>query len=116
MVYDITGNAFEKILQKVPSGIFFEIKIRPNDTSIYHIEYNQRIVSDSVRYILQTTKYWHKPLETAEYKLVVEKPVTVQTLSYRPDSVYQIQGMKIYYWWKENFLPEEDMIIHFTAN
>ena len=114
-VHNITANSIERILRMTPSGITFEAEIAGNDTVLYRVVYRQHIVSDSVRYILQTTKYWNKPLDRAEYTLVAESPVSVQTLSYPPDTLFQVRSMHIYRWWKEKFLPESDMIIHFRV-
>lgn len=115
-IIDITGNAAAKIKRNMSSGMYFEITIEANDTALYHIAYRQPVVSDSVRYILLTTKQWRKPLEEAAYTLVADNSIKIQSLTYRPDTVYQFEAMKVYHWRKENFLPEKDIIIHFTLH
>lgn len=115
-VFNVIRKSEEKILRTSQNGIYFELKIKSNDTTIYHIEYRQKIIGDSVQYILTTTQNWKQPLEIAEYKLLVENPVEIKSLSYKPDDEYKIQGKKIYYWRRGKFIPDKDMIIHFTVD
>jgi hypothetical protein len=82
------------------------------DTTIYRIRYRQKVLSDSVKYILTSTNEWSHPLESAEYKLIVKNTFEINTFSYEPDQLYSIDGENIYYWNRQNFMPKSDMIFY----
>ncbi len=95
------------------NGISFNLIIAPFDTVLFQIGYRQKLNCDSVVYILRTTKGWGKPLKLAEYKLVTPKTFLVKNISYPPDKKYEIDKYRIFYWKKENFMPDKDMIFYF---
>lgn len=115
-VFNMTNGVAQNILQKNENGLFFVVFLSVGDTTIYHITYRQSLTSDSVRYFLRSTQQWGKPLESAQYKLVVHNPVIVTKYSYEPDTLYTIQGDKIYYWNRRKFLPEADLVFHYKLN
>ena len=112
-VFNLTKGQSGRKLNKHKMGISFLLEAAPNDTLIYNIKYNQKITCDSVQYILLTTKYWNKPLETAEYKLIIEDSLKLTGSSYEPDKFYKIDGQEILYWRKQKFMPQKDFIFHF---
>jgi hypothetical protein len=83
------------------------------DTVLFQIGYRQKLNSDSAIYILKTTKGWGKPMDWAEYKLIVPDYMSIKKFSYSPDKTYKIEKNTIYYWKKLNFMPNEDMIFYF---
>lgn len=93
-----------------PSGklISFTIPILPNDTVDINLFYRQK-TSVSNKYIITSTKAWGKPLEKADYSLTADKDISIKTFSYTPDSFNKKR--KIYFWHKENFMPETDFIV-----
>jgi hypothetical protein len=105
----------QKILlyDKIKNSISFSLETSSLDSTLILIYYRQKIISDSVKYILTTTKFWGKPFESAEYKLIVDPSLEITRFSYEPDKEYLIDGKKIFYWKKENFMPDKDMVFHF---
>ena len=95
------------------NNITFNLIIPPLDSSLIHIFYKQEIVGDSVKYILTTTSLWNNPFESAEYKLLVDPGLEVTSFTYKPEKEYLIEGEKIYYWNKSNFMPDRDMVFYF---
>jgi len=95
------------------NGISFLLKIAPLDTVFFQIGYRQKIIADCAIYILRTTQGWGKPIDLAEYKLIVPDSFIIKRFSYPPDKTYEIVKNKIFYWKKENFMPERDMIFYF---
>jgi hypothetical protein len=112
-VYNISQNIIPKIINRSNNGFSFLLNIAGRDTEVYHIKYFQKIASDSVRYILISTQQWNKALDHAEYKLIVDKHIILTGFSYQPDTVYNIEDKKIYFWKKSNFMPASDMVFHF---
>lgn len=90
--------------------IGFPIYIPANDTIDVNIFYRQK-TSAKNKYIITSTQYWRKPLETAVYTLSVDKNVKIKSFSYLPDSVNEFDNNKLYIWEKHNFMPKNDFEI-----
>jgi len=95
------------------SGISFLMNIYPFDTLLFQIGYRQKVVCDSAIYILRSTRGWGKPIDLAEYKLIVPDSFRIKQFSYKPDKSYKMEKFMVYYWRKENFMPDKDMIFNF---
>ncbi len=115
-VYRIPQGEFQQINDLNNFGFSFRMELSAKDTSTYQISYRQKIIGDSAKYILRSTQSWNKPLKAAEYKLIVNPNIDVIRFSYEPDNIYNIDGKKIYYWKRNDFLPGCDMIFHFRNN
>jgi hypothetical protein len=112
-LYDISAGQKPRYRKEDNNGISFVLHVAPLDTVLFQIGYRQKLNSDSVVYILKTTKGWGKPMNWAEYKLIVPDYITIKEFSYPPDKTYKIEKNKIYYWKKLNFMPNMDMVFHF---
>jgi hypothetical protein len=112
-VYNISQNIVPRVINHNNNGFSFLLGIAARDTAVYHIKYIQKITSDSVKYILISTRQWNKALDNAEYKLIVDKKIKLTRFSYKPDKEYDIEGKKIYYWKRNDFMPASDMVFHF---
>lgn len=86
----------------------------PHSVKTVKILYRQRHNGAEARYILLTTKLWDKPLETANYNLVVKKNIKVNQFSINPDSSVAFGETQVYYWKRENFMPTKDFEISFN--
>jgi hypothetical protein len=115
-VLNIEQGSNDKNFNFTERGLSFLLEINARDTVIFNIRYNQRICNDSVKYILMTTRLWNKPLESAEYKLMIGEHVKLTKFSYRPDKIYSIEGKEIVYWIRNKFMPVSDMVFHFKAD
>lgn len=112
-VFNISAGQQAEFVKEGKHGISFNMFIQPGDTALFQIGYRHELASDSAVYILRTTKGWGKPLSQAEFKLVVPDSLGIKKFSYPPDKSYNIQGLKIYHWKMENFMPEKDMVFYF---
>lgn len=115
-VFDLSKGAEPEISNRTDAGFSFILKMSSHDTSLYHIAYRQKLNGDSAMYILRTTQAWNRPLEYAEYRLMIGDSIDVTGFSYDPDKVYTIEGNKIYLWKRVDFMPEKDFVIHFKSN
>lgn len=95
-------------------GISFDLFVAPHDTALFQIGYRQKLNGDSAVYILKTTQGWGKPLELAEFKLIIPNSLVIENMAYPYHKLYQIGEEKIYYWRMEKFMPEKDMGFHFS--
>ncbi len=112
-VSDAAGGEKKEIFDRTSEGFAFVLRLSADDTAVYRITYRQRISGDSAMYILRSTRTWNKPLEWAQYKLVVDSSLVITRFSYQPDKVYAIGDRTIYYWKRVRFMPDRDMVFHF---
>lgn len=115
-IYNILAGMSPRINETGNKGSFFNLNVPYRDTAVIRIKYRQKIISDSVMYILRSTQYWKKPLESAEYKLRIGKQMVMTGFSVQPDKVYSIGNENIYHWKRIDFMPEKDLIFHFRKN
>lgn len=97
-------------------GILFSVSARRGDTSCVTIVYEQRVTTNSARYILTTTKNWGKPLINSRYTVSVPSDVTLDYLSYECDSVAVRGDLRVYSFYKKRFMPERDLMFVWRKN
>lgn len=98
------GGSYEK-------GATFKIEIKPEETSKFRISYRQKLLGNRAEYILTTTQSWGRPLEQANYTLIIPNKLSIDSLSYTPDSFETKRDRIIFFWEKENFMPDRNFII-----
>ena len=94
-------------------GFFFNIEISANSTAEYTISYRQKLLGNRARYIFTSTKSWGKPLERADFQLTFPKTLKIDFLSIIPDSLQESDDTYMLFWTKEDFMPEEDFVVHY---
>ncbi len=94
-------------------GVFFIVKLNPYGVNKYNIRYRHKLLGKKAEYILLTTKQWRKPFEQVNYKLIVDDTINIQSISYKPDSSSTTNNKTTYIWHRENFMPDNNMIIVF---
>ncbi|MFA6469553.1 MAG: hypothetical protein WCW35_11700 [Bacteroidota bacterium] len=99
--------------QKYRDGISFVLSIPALDTTVIRISYRQRIIGDSVTYILRSTIRWGRALESAEYKLRVDPHRRMTAFSITPDRMYTVGEEVIYFWKRVDFMPHSDLTFYF---
>ena len=101
-VYDFSSNK-NIPYRSLNKSISFPLEMQPFDTVYINIAYTQLLLKNNI-YILRSTQTWGKPLQKAQYTLTVHDSLSVETISYPPDS----QKDNVYYWEKYDFLPSKD--------
>jgi hypothetical protein len=92
----------------------FAITLSPHSVKSIKVFYRQRHNQREARYILLTTNFWEKPFEKADYSLAVRKNIRIDDFSIKPDSRVDFGETEIFYWNRENFMPETDFEVKFT--
>lgn len=100
---------------KIAKSIGIRVPMTARGTTIWHLDYSQKILSPHARYILTSTAAWGKPLEEATYKFIV--PASFDSVQVWPkaDTVYNQGDQKIYLCHKTNFMPKRDMEIYWKT-
>lgn len=101
-VYNLTH--FENIsYQKLENTVAFKILVLPKDTVKVNIAYSQNTVRENI-YILESTQTWGQALKKADYSLIFDTSVQIDSLSLKPDSL----DANVYYWNRQEFYPNEN--------
>lgn len=111
----VTGIPFssEKLLiHHSEKGFSFHIHLKAGEEKAYHIYYRQK-VSHHATYILTSTLQWGKPLEKAFYQLTVPVDLQITGFSYPPDYHENKTDERIYYWFRQDFMPDKDFELEF---
>ena len=103
-----------KAIEYGDKGASFTIQIDPDSTAIYRIGYRHELKGDRAEYILTTAQTWGRPFEQVNYSLTFPKELSLDSLSYTPDSLREENNRYIFFWYKENFMPSRNFIIHFS--
>jgi hypothetical protein len=111
LIYNFNEDRRINDFKKISNGVVFNIDL--DTVTIVYISYRQQLKSNTARYILTTTQYWGKPLEEVSYELITPAKIKITSFSYPPDKMESIDRNNIYFWRKENFMPEFDMIFTF---
>jgi hypothetical protein len=96
---------------KFKDGISFNVKIEPNSITQIKVLYTQKVPDNYFEYILTTTLDWRKPLESAEFNILLPTSCLNPHISYKEDSVINDKNFLCYTFTKTNFLPEKNLII-----
>lgn len=113
LIYNLTDSIPAEIITRKENGLSFKVSLEPFKVGKYNIFYRQKLYGNKAEYILTTTKYWGKPLQKANFQLEISNHIKIDSLSYEPDSIYVDKDISRYFWERENFMPEEDFVVHY---
>jgi hypothetical protein len=88
----------------------FDLPIQRNETVCLHVHYYQQTPTSDARYILTTTQPWLRPLQTGEYRLILQGVTLLQSnypLANGAGGVAQFQ--------EAQFMPRQDWLFSWKA-
>ena len=110
----LNGDSLQdKLITYNDKAAMIRLEIKPKESSMLFIGYIQHIFGGKAEYILTSTKTWGKPLKQVSYTLIVPESLIVDSLSYTPDYSKTESGNTIYYYYKEDFMPDKEFEIYF---
>ena len=112
-VINIQDPLKETNLRNNLKGSSFIIHIEPDTIAIYRIGYRQELKESKAEYILTTTQAWGSPFEQVNYTLEFPKEFSLDSISYMPDSLREESDKYIFFWHKENFMPDKNFEINY---
>jgi hypothetical protein len=97
--------------ERTTEGIVFFLDLTPEETKRIHVRYRQRTPVRKFEYILTSTKAWGKPLQLAEFQIVV--PDSLKLISCSPgfDRKETIKNTAYYHIKRSNFMPDSNLIV-----
>lgn len=104
-----TGNTLP--IDTSTHGVLFHLKVPPQSTKKIRVRYHQQTPAGKFEYILTTTKAWGRPLERAEFSIVV--PDSLELISCSPsfDTKKRSGQETVYYIKRNNFMPDSNLIV-----
>lgn len=101
--------------RKADSGLYFMIYVKAFAQSAYKVYFRQNLKDGHFKYILTTTSTWRRPLDQASYELHVPISISIDTLSYSPDTSFTSQKTQYFMWKKKDFMPDKDFEVFFHS-
>jgi hypothetical protein len=111
-VTGIPVSAEKLLVHQSDEGFAFHIHLNTGEEKAYQIYYRQK-VHNHATYILTSTQLWGKPLEKAFYQLTVPVDIQITGFSYPPDYQENKTNERIYYWFRQDFMPDKDFELDF---
>jgi hypothetical protein len=112
-IYNLTTNKPVQILDREKDVVVFKLEFGEYKEVELLISYRQKLLGNRAEYILESTASWRKPLERADYQLIVPAGMEIESFSIKPDESVIAGEEMIYYWTKKNFMPAVNIIIQF---
>ncbi|MFA5859384.1 MAG: hypothetical protein WC955_09990 [Elusimicrobiota bacterium] len=116
-VYESEELEKEKDVQYIKRypGIICDVNISSNTVKYLRFCYKQKIIGKEAVLILTTARVWFKNIEYAEF--IVNLPSKTQdvNLSYAPNKIEKDCDRTNYYVIRENFVPEQDLVVKWKS-
>lgn len=109
------GNPLKNaLLHYNDKAAMINLEVNSGETSMIRIGYTQQLTGSRAEYILMSTKSWGKSLKEVNYTLIAPHDLKIDSLSYPPDFSNDKSGKAIYYYHKENFMPDREFEVYFS--
>ncbi|HMA65898.1 MAG: hypothetical protein ACM31E_04230 [Fibrobacterota bacterium] len=95
--------------KKGHSGIDWPMTIKPQSTDSIYVKYVQKVKPGYGCYIVSTTKQWTKPLQVADFRVLVPSDWTLSYWSFAADSIRPKGDTLTYFARYYNFFPDSEM-------
>ncbi len=110
----IYGNPLKNaLLHYNNKAAIINLEVEAETTTMLRIGYTQELTGNKAEYILTSTKSWGQSLKEVNYTLIVPNELKIDSLSYPPDFSNTKSGKTIYYYHKENFMPDREFEVYF---
>jgi hypothetical protein len=116
LIYDISRPSHPIMAEINDTVATFSLSFLPFSEKCVKIYYKQHHNGSWAKYILMTTQNWHKPLELAKYSLITSKNISISHFSISPDQSEDFGETRLYYWNRQQFMPEKDFVFDFLVN
>ena len=89
------------------------LEVKAESVTMLRIGYTQELLGTRAEYILTSTKAWGQSLKEVNYTLIAPENLQIDSLTYPPDFSNSKSGKTIFYYHKENFMPDRDFKVFF---
>lgn len=109
------GNPLKNaLLHYNDKAAMINLEVKSKEKTMIRIGYTQQLKGRRAEYILMSTKSWGKSLKEVNYTLIAPHNLRIDSLSYPPDFSNDKSGKAIYYYHKEDFMPDREFEVYFS--
>jgi hypothetical protein len=101
--------------ERVVDGVVFSVEIPAEKSVGFRVVYRQTCFDNTGCYILTTTSAWSRPLEWADFEIIFAEGVELEWASYELTPISKSEGLSRYEFSREDFMPDKDMCMRWTA-
>jgi hypothetical protein len=112
-IYNMTNNPVIKPLKTDRDKTVFTLDFSHSPDQEIQISYRQKLRGNRAEYILKSTIGWRKPLDQANYQLIVPSGMHISKFSILPQDSIVTSQEKVFLWKKYNYMPSENLIFDF---
>ena len=110
----IYGNPLKNaLLHYNDNAAMINLEVKAESVTMLRIGYTQELLGTRAEYILTSTKAWGQSLKEVNYTLIAPENLQIDSLTYPPDFSNSKSGKTIFYYHKENFMPDRDFKVFF---
>jgi len=111
----IYGNPLKNaLLHYNNNAAMINLEVKSETVTKLRIGYTQELLGTMAEYILTSTTAWGKSLKEVNYTLIAPENMQIDSLSYPPDFSNTKSGKTIYYYHKEEFMPDREFEVYFS--
>ncbi len=100
--------------EKTSESILFYLDLKPEETRKIRVQYRQRTPLQKFEYILTSTRAWGKPLELAEFRIVVPDSFQLTSCSPSYDTNEKNGHTMVYHVRRQHFMPTSNLSLQWT--
>jgi len=112
-IINLKTNEIIEPLQTDVSNAVFKIDFSNHNELAIQVSYRQELLSSRAEYILESTIAWKKPLDQANYQLIVPNSIERVTFSIPPGDSSVYEDERLYFWEEFNYMPTGNLIFDF---
>lgn len=111
----IYGNPLKNaLLHYNNNAAMINLDVKAETVTKIRIGYTQELLGNKAEYILTSTNSWGQSLKEVNYTLMAPEGLRIDSLSYPPDFSNTKSGKTIFYYHKENFMPDREFDVYFS--
>ena len=111
----ISGTPLKNaLLHYSDNAAIINLEVKAQSVTMLRIGYTQQLLGGKAEYFLTSTNTGGKSLKEVNYTLVAPENMQIDSLSYPPDFSNTKSGKTIYYYHKEDFMPDREFEVFFS--
>jgi hypothetical protein len=114
LIVNLAAGEFIKPLKIGTGGAQFRVGPTLTGEVALQISYRQKLLASRAEYILKSTAGWKKPLDQANYQLILPANLRITKFSLPPQDSIVTDHEIVYTWYKQHYLPVENLIFEFV--
>jgi hypothetical protein len=96
-------------------GILFRVTLPADGIAAVRVAYEQPSLDHAGCYILTTTSAWERPLEVAEFEVIVPGEINLEAMAYDADELTREQDAEVHRFTRHRFMPTRDLCVRWSV-